>query len=408
MQTHNTPIPGLIFMLAGLTALGPLSTDAYLPAIPAIAENLGVSIHDVELSVSLFLAGFACGQLTGGPLSDRYGRRTAIFSGLGLFFLGAVAAMLANSVETLWAARILQGFGGGMSVVNSMAVIRDRHSGRESAQAMGRMAGILMTAPLLAPVLGTVLLEFSNWRSIFMFLAAYALLMILILAVRLPETRQPQAGPRPNPLRSYMAVLTHRTALGYLFSVAFSYAGLFAFITGSPGSYIHYYGASASLYTVLFGLNIVSLLACNQINIRLLHRLSSQQLLQRAQRVQLVVGIALFAAFTLTSAPLWLIVALIMLYIGVQGFIISNGMAGTSEFFPHTAATATALLGACGFAGGALSGALVGLLGDGTPLPMIAVMLGTTVLGNVLGTWLLPRGKTASSSQPQAETHAGN
>ncbi|MBV0934666.1 multidrug effflux MFS transporter [Marinobacterium weihaiense] len=402
MTTHTRHIPGLILMLAGLTALGPLSTDAYLPAMPAIADSLDASIHDVELSVSLFLAGFASGQITGGPFSDRYGRRRAIFTGLTLFFLGSLAALLSGTILTLWFARMLQGFGGGMSVVNSAAVIRDRHSGRDSAQAMSRMASILMVAPLLAPVLGTALLAVADWRSIFVFLAAYALLMILILGLRLPETRRHQPGPRPNPLRSYWAVLSHRSALGYLFSVAFSYAGLFAFITGSPGSYIHYYGASPALYTLLFGLNIVTLLACNRLNIRLLHRFTSQQLLQRAQRFQLLMASALLLVFVLTPAPLWLVVALIMLYIGVQGFIISNGMAGTSEFFPHSAATATALLGACGFAGGALSGALVGLLGDGTPLPMLAVMFGTCLLGNLLGTWLLPRraGDMAAEAEP--------
>ncbi|GAA0786438.1 multidrug effflux MFS transporter [Marinobacterium sediminicola] len=403
MTAKHLHIPGLILMLAGLTALAPLSTDAYLPAIPTIAAELGISIHQVELSVSLFLAGFACGQLTGGPFSDRFGRRKAIFTGLSLFFLGACAAMLANSIETLLAARILQGFGGGVSVVNSAAVIRDRHSGRESARAMSRMASILMTAPLLAPVLGTVLLEVANWRSIFFFLASYALLMLLVLWLKLPETRTPQPGPMPNPLRSYATILSHRTALGYLLSVAFSYAGMFAFITGSSGSYIHYYGASPSLYTVLFGLNIVTLLACNQINIRLLHRFSSQQLLQMAQRVQLLTAGILMLVFTLTEAPLWVVVVLIMFYIGVQGFVISNGMAGTSEFFPNMAATAAALVGASGFAAGALAGSLVGLLGDGTPLPMIAVMLTSSIAGNLLGLWLLPRSVRASHRCENAE-----
>lgn len=403
MTPRDIPIPGLIFMLAGLTALGPLSTDAYLPAIPSIAQGLGVSIHAVELSVSLFLAGFAGGQLIGGPFSDRYGRRRAIFIGLSLFLLGAIAAMLSNSVETLWAARMFQGFGGGLSVVNSAAIIRDRHSGRESAKAMSRMASILMTAPLMAPVLGTLLLEVSDWRSIFLFLAAYALLMILVLALRLPETRQPTSDPLPNPLRSYWSVLSHRSALGYLFSVAFSYAGLFAFITGSPGSYIDYYGASPGLYTVLFGLNVVTLLGCNQLNIRLLNRFTSQQLLQAGQRIQLLASLALVLCFLLLDAPLWLIVGLVMAYIGVQGLVISNGIAGTSEFFPRMAATATALLGACGFASGALAGAMVGLLGDGTPLPMIAVMFMATLLGNLLGYWLLPRLK-AGQSCPSVES----
>lgn len=113
MTPNTTPVAGLILMLAGLTALAPLSTDAYLPAIPAIADDLGVSIHDIELTVGLFLGGFALGQLFGGPYSDRFGRRTAIFTGLSIFLLGAVWAMLAESAHALWLARILQGFGAG-------------------------------------------------------------------------------------------------------------------------------------------------------------------------------------------------------------------------------------------------------------------------------------------------------
>lgn len=403
MSTKQIPIPGLIFMLAALTALAPLSTDAYLPAIPSIAEGLGVTIHDVELSVSLFLAGFSCGQLTGGPLSDRYGRRRAIALGLSVFFIGAGWASIAGSLGELWTARILQGFGGGLSVVNSMAIIRDRHSGRESAQAMGKMANILMLAPLLAPVLGTALLELGNWRLIFTFLSVYALLLLATLMLRLPETRRPSAEPLPNPVKGYWNVLKHRTARGYLCSLACSYAGLFAFITGSSGSYIDYYGASPAMYTVLFGLNIVTLLACNQINIRLLHRFTTQQLLQMGQRIQLTCGLLLVGAFLFFDAPLPVIVALVMLYIGVQGFVIANGMAGTSEFFPHSAATATALLGASGFGFGALAGSLVGLLGDGTPLPMLGVMLGTTVLGNLMGWWLLPRAHSIFKARAAAD-----
>lgn len=404
MSNQNAHIPGLLLMLAALMALGPLSTDAYLPAMPAIAEGLGVIIHDVELSVSLFLAGFSCGQLIGGPLSDHYGRRRAIFCGLSVFFAGAAWAAVATSIGELWTARMLQGLGGGLSVVNSMAIIRDRFAGRESAQAMGKMATIMMLAPLLAPVLGTVLLEMGSWRLVFFFLTAYALLLLITLMWRLPETRRPSSEPLPNPLQGYLNVLRHRTARGYLFSLACSYAGMFAFITGSSGSYIEFYGASPTLYTVLFGLNIITLLGCNQINIRLLHRFSTQQLLQLGQRIQLACGIALVIAFVVFDAPLAVIVGLVMIYIGVQGFVIANGMAGTSEFFPHTAATATALLGASGFSCGALAGGLVGLLGDGTPMPMLSVMMGTTILGNLLGWWLLPRKRNSKLNAQGAES----
>lgn len=391
MTPNTTPVAGLILMLAGLTALAPLSTDAYLPAIPAIADDLGVSIHDIELTVGLFLGGFALGQLFGGPYSDRFGRRTAIFTGLSIFLLGAVWAMLAESAHALWLARILQGFGGGVSVVNSMAIIRDRHSGRESAQAMSRMASIIMAAPLLAPVIGALILKVSDWRSIFLFLSVYGLVLALALFLRLPETLAPREGPLPNPLRNYLNVLRNRSARGYICSVAASYAGMFAFITASPGIYIGYYGISPSLYPVLFGANIITLLLCNRINIRLLHRFTPQQLLQGAQKVQLLAATGLLLGYLLTPAPVWMLLVLVMLFIGMQGFVMSNAMAGTSEFFPKTAATATALIGACGFATGAVGGVLTGLLGDGTPLPMVCIMFTGAISGFLLSRWLLPR-----------------
>lgn len=391
MTPKTVHIPGLILMLAGLTALAPLSTDAYLPAIPAISADLAVSIHDIELTVGLFLAGFALGQLVGGPYSDRFGRRTAVFTGLSIFLLGALWAILADSAQGLWMARILQGFGGGVSVVNSMAIIRDRHSGRESAQAMSRMASIIMAAPLLAPVIGALILKISDWRSIFVFLFGYGLILAIALFWRLPETLAPHQGPLPNPFRNYLSVLQNRSAVGYLCSVAASYAGMFAFITASPGVYIGYYGISPSLYPVLFGANIITLLLCNRINIRLLNRFSPQQLLQGAQKVQLLAASALLFGYLLTPAPVWMVLVLVMLFIGMQGFVMSNAMAGTSEFFPRTAATATALIGACGFAMGAVGGILTGLLGDGTPLPMVCIMFTGAVCGFLLSRWLLPK-----------------
>jgi DHA1 family bicyclomycin/chloramphenicol resistance-like MFS transporter len=201
-----------------------------------------------------------------------------------------------------------------------------------------------------------------------------------------------------NPLRNYLSVLQNRNALGYLCSVAASYAGIFAFITASPGMYIGYYGISPSVYPILFGANIVTLLLCNRINIRLLHRFSPQQLLQGAQKVQLLAATALLLGYLLTPAPVWMVLVLVMLFIGMQGFVMSNAMAGTSEFFPHTAATATALIGACGFATGAVGGILTGLLGDGTPLPMVSIMFAGAVSGFVLSRWLLPRQSASVST----------
>lgn len=396
-QTSNR---GLIWMLAGLISIGPLAVDAYLPAMPMIATSLATSIHDVELSLSIFLVGFALGQLVGGPFSDHYGRRGTILIGLGLFALGSLMASLSQSIQMLWLARLVQAFGGGMGVVNTMAVVRDLYSGREVARALSRVISIMMAAPLLAPFLGSLLLLISGWRSIFVVLVIYALLLLLVLLRTLPETRQPDTNlsQRPNPLQRYWQVMRHRTTLGFLFSTAFSQAGMFAFITGAALVYMQHYQISPQIFPFLFGMNIITLIACNRINVVLLNHYDPATLLKMGQGIQLLIGFVLLGSFLWFELPLWVLVMLIMLFIGQHGFIMGNGISSAVNYFPHNAATASALITATGFMMGAASGTLVGLLGDGSPIPMLSVMAACPVLGILLRS-LLHRG--LSSSTPQ-------
>jgi len=393
MNTKQTSNRSFIWMLAGLISVGPLAVDAYLPAMPVIASSLGVSIHQIELTLSVFLVGFALGQLIGGPLSDRYGRRATIISGLTLYVAGGLVAAFSTSIELLWVARLFQALGGGLGVVNTMAVIRDLYSGREAAKALSRVVAIMMAAPLFAPFLGSGLLLASGWRSIFIGLAVYGALLLAVLAWKLPETRRVSSGPSQSALRRYLEVLKHRPVLGFLVATAFSQASMFAFITGSSLLYMEYYGVSAQLFPVVFGLNILALIACNRLNVRLLGKASPLRILSIGQAMQLVTASLLLLVFLLVSPPLWLTVALIMLFIGMQGLIIANGMASAAEYFPHSAATTSAVMNASGFMMGALAGGAVGVLGDGSPLPLLGVMAASPLLGITLRR-LLHRGLT--------------
>ncbi|GLR62818.1 multidrug effflux MFS transporter [Marinospirillum insulare] len=393
MNTKQTSNRGFIWMLAGLISVGPLAVDAYLPAMPEIASSLSVSIHQIELTLSVFLVGFALGQLIGGPLSDRYGRRATIISGLSLYILGGLMAGVSDSIELLWIARLLQALGGGLGVVNTMAVIRDLYSGREAAKALSRVVAIMMAAPLFAPFLGSGLLLVSGWRSIFVALAVYGVLLLLMLAWKLPETKREATGPSQNALRRYLEVLKHRPVLGFLAATAFSQASMFAFITGSSLLYMEYYGVSAQLFPVVFGLNILTLIACNRLNVHLLNKFSPLQILSFGQSMQLVTASILLLAFIIVPLPLWVTVALIMLFIGMQGLIIANGMASAAEYFPQSAATTSAVMNASGFMMGALAGGAVGILGDGSPLPLLGVMAASPLIGITLR-YLLHRGLT--------------
>ncbi|MCL5050631.1 multidrug effflux MFS transporter [Aliidiomarina maris] len=386
--TPLAPIRGFAWMLAALVALGPLAIDAYLPAIPMMAEHFDTSLHQIELTLSLFLLGFAAGQLFGGPFSDRHGRRLTILIGLSLFMLGSLITAFGTQVEMLWLGRLLQAFGGGMGVVNTMAMVRDRYSGQESAQVLSQIVTILMIAPLAAPFIGSFLLLFADWRAIFLFLFTYAVILLLVLRRHLPETQNQAQVSMVNPVKRYLGVLKSRPALAFLFSVAMANAGMFAFITGSPGVYMGYFGASEQLYPFLFGANIVTLTLANQLNIRLLRRYSAKRILAFGQLIQIIMGICMVVSLIWLPLELWALVPLVMLFIGMQGLIVANGMSSATDFFPHSAATATALISASGFTLGAVSGALVGFIGDGSPLAMVGIMAACPIVGFGLRSWL--------------------
>jgi DHA1 family bicyclomycin/chloramphenicol resistance-like MFS transporter len=384
MKSSQLSLRSLLFLLAGLTALAPLAIDAYLPAIPSMAISFGTSIHHVELSLSLFLAGFAIGQLIGGPLSDHFGRRLTVFVGLSIFAFGTLGIIFSSSLSGLLLFRIIEALGGGMAIVNSGAIIRDVSSGRDSARNLSQMALIMMMAPLLAPVIGMGLLHITGWHGIFVFLLTYTVIITFFIYRNIPETRAKNEH-RPSAIQRYLAVLKHRQALGYLFALCFAYGGMFAFITGSPSVYMGFFNISETIYPLFFAANIVTMILANRINVRLLRYCNPSYLLSLGQSIQLVTGITLLSYVFIVDTPLLaVVVGLVMLFVGSQSFIVSNATSSTIEFFPNNSGTASALLGASGFAMGALSGSLVGLLGDGTPLPMALVMTGCIIMGITL------------------------
>ena len=384
MNPPVVALRSLILFLAALTAMAPLAIDAYLPAMPDMATFFDVSIHDVELSLSLFLAGFAIGQIVGGPFSDHFGRRAATGTGISLFCLGTLGIILSPSMEWVWLFRIIEAIGGGLAVVNSAAVIRDLSHGQDSARHLSNMAIIMMLAPLLAPLIGMLLLHISGWRLIFSFLLVYGLVIGSALFFRLPETRQIHEH-RPSAFRRYKMVLSNRYAVGFVLSQCFALGGMFAFITGSPSVYMGYFGISETIYPFLFGVNVVAMMFFNRLNIRLLNRYAAQRLLTIGQVGQLITAVLLFAYISLSTSPsLHVAMPLIIVFIGIMGLIVSNATSSTVEFFPSNSATATAVLGAAGFTTGALTGSLVGLLGDGSPWPMASIMLLCAITGPLL------------------------
>ncbi|MCW4152345.1 MULTISPECIES: multidrug effflux MFS transporter [Halomonadaceae] len=372
-------------LVAANTALAPFAIDAYLPAMAAIADTINASIHRTELSISVFLFGFALGQLCFGPMSDRLGRKPVLMSGLVVFLCASLMIMTADTLTSLLVWRFVQALGGGACVVNSAAIVRDCFSGREAARVMSTMAMIMMLAPLVAPAVGSLLLHMADWWLIFVFLAVYAGFLLWLLGTRLPETRDmslPAASPR-QVIRNYASVLRHREGMGYICAVAASFAGLFAFVTASPFLYLDYFSLSPGVYPFVFGVNVVMIAGSNRVNIYLLRKRTPQQNLRLGLAVQLVAAMGLVAATALNIASLAVVVPLVMLFTGMIGLITPNAISSLLDHFGHISATATALLGGIQFSCGALAGAMVGLFEVEHLWPMVLTMLAAALLGNV-------------------------
>lgn len=396
----------LAVLLAMLTAVAPLAVDMYLPAMKAMATDLSTAIHYVEISVSTFLFGFAIGQLIGGPLSDRFGRKPIIALGLILFALTSLMLTQTESLEQLLFLRALQAIGGGMATVNSSAMIRDLFAGDEMAKILSMVAIVMMSAPLVAPMLGAFVVSFFNWQAIFFSLAMYSIAVMLLLLWRLPETN-PRANIsvdnvrlKPKLWQSYKRVFTHRQAMGYIVAISFGFSGMFVFITSSAFTYMEYFSVSVQLFPFLFGANVLVMMIMNRINLWALNQYASSTILTAGLIIQLASGIALILA-SYTKPNLYWIVGLNMLFVGSLGLIAANATAGALNFFPDISGTATAVIGVTEFTLGALVGLLWSYLHEMHFLatqhhslsPMAWVMTSCALIA-LLGLKLLSRSKS--------------
>ncbi|MDZ7852390.1 MAG: Bcr/CflA family multidrug efflux MFS transporter [Halomonas sp.] len=384
-------------LVAANTALAPFAIDAYLPAMAAIAGHIGASIHHTELSLSSFLAGFALGQLVFGPVSDRVGRKPVLLGGLVVFLLASLVITTVASLGELLTWRFVQALGGGATVVNSAAIVRDCFEGREAAKVMSTMAIIMLMAPLVAPVVGSGLLYLAGWWLIFVFLAVYAGFLMWLLGTRLPETRPPgRSSATPSRvLANYVSVFRDRRAMGFIAAASMSFAGLFAFITASPFLYLEHFDLTPSLYPLVFGINVVAMVAANRLNIRLLRWRTPLQNLRLGLGIQLAAGLGLVFMVASGLESLATMVPLIVLFAGTIGLIAPNAITSLLDRFHHMSATAAALQGSLQFSSGALAGVLVGAFEVDSAWPVVSTMLGASLLANLGIRVLAGRGEQA-------------
>ncbi|MGW5670911.1 multidrug effflux MFS transporter, partial [Micromonospora sp. NPDC003776] len=309
----------LVLVLGSLIAIGPLTIDMYLPALPAIAVDLHTTSAAVQLTLTGTLAGLALGQLLIGPLSDAVGRRRPLLAGIALHIVASVLCVLAPDIAVIGVLRVLQGLGVAAASVVAMAVVRDLFSGAAFARLFSRLMLVMGAAPVLAPTLGSGLLRWSDWRGVFAALAVFGVLLAMVAAFGLAETLPPgrrRPGGVSTILRDYRALLRDRTFVGLVLVAGLAMAALFAYVSGSSFVFQQRYGLDEQQFGLVFGAGAVGLIGATQWNVRLLRRYSPQRILVTALGVGAVAGLVLvaFAATEVGGLPailvsLWAVLA---------------------------------------------------------------------------------------------------
>ncbi|MCW2653493.1 MAG: drug resistance transporter, Bcr/CflA subfamily [Mycobacterium sp.] len=391
----------MIVVLGALVALGPLTIDMYLPALPKIGDDLGVSSSVVQLTLTGTLAGLALGQLIVGPLSDSLGRRLPLISGIVLHMLASILCIASPNIVMLGAARTLQGIGASAAMVVAIAVVGDLFAESVAATVLSRLMLVLGVAPVVAPSLGAAVLLHASWHWVFAVLVVLAGGLLLLAALALPETL-PRDHRRPLRVRgiaaTYAELLRDPKFVILVLVAALGMSGLFAYIAGAPFVLQGRFGLGQQAFALVFGAGAVALIGATQFNIVLLKRFSPQTIVLWAL-VAAVAACAAFVALAVSHAgglagfvvPVWAILA-------SMGFVVPNAPAVALTRHPEASGTSAAVLGAAQFGLGAAVAPVVGVLGNNAIALAVVMTSGMAVALLALLSVSLPSREAASEA----------
>ncbi len=386
----------LTALLASLTAIGPLSIDLYIPALPDIGRLLGAPESEVQLTISVYLAGFAGGQLVYGPVSDRHGRRPVLLVALGIFCIATLMCAVAPSIETLIAARFVQGFGASGAMVLARSVVRDLYEGPRAGRELSVMATIMGLAPIVAPLIGGVVQTVLGWRADFVFILMAGMICLLSAFLLLPETRGKSAAVHSfrEVLRSFGIIGRHRDFVGNIALVALSFGGLFAWISGSPFVLQDLYGLSALSYGVAFAIAAVGFVAGSFVAAQIVGRVGLDRTIGIGAAVVAIAGVALIAS-TLFLPRVGLSLSIpVALFLAGMGMLMPQAFAAALQPFPDRAGAASSLGGVIQQCAAAAMGVAVGHMLGTTAWPLVLPMAAAGFL--TLAVWLAMRAERFS------------
>ena len=366
---------GLTLLLGTLSAVGPLSTDMYLPAFPRIGAEFG---GGAQLTLAAWFAGLACGQMMQGVLADRFGRRVPLLAGTALYTLASAGCALAPGLVSFSVWRLLAALGASASMVVPRAVVRDLTEGAATARLLARLMLVTGVVPILAPTLGGALLAVADWRVIFWVATVYGVVSCALVWRYLPDTLPETMRIRLSPagiVARYAAIGMERSFATNALAGAAGMAGMFAYLAGSPGLFIGLLHFSPTQYGMVFGANAAGFIAAAQVNARLVGRLGVGRVVRLAARTLLAAALALGVVALSGRVATWTVMPPISLAVASLGFLMPAAVAAALARHAAHAASASALMGTWQFALGAASSTLAGLLANGTAVPMAALLL---------------------------------
>jgi MFS transporter, DHA1 family, multidrug resistance protein len=334
----------LLILLSVLSAIAPISIATYLPAMPSMAEYYNLPISYIELSLSIFMFGFSLGQLFGGPISDRKGRKFCSLLGLFGFSFFSFLIIFSTTVYELWIYRFLEAFFAGFIVINATAIIRDLYSGNEAAKYFSLLGSIRSIVPMVAPMIGALILFFAPWKGIFAFLTIYSLFLAFLIIKDLEET---YTYTKRNIIESYISVLSHKKAMMIMFILALGFSSMFSIITKLSFIYMEHFHVGVNLFSLYYGLNFVLLMVLATLNTKFMKYFSQLNILKTAVSVQIVFA-AIFTFFY-KDLTLYSTIIILGIYIAMNGLIYGNATSMVLENFSKNAGVASALIGVIQF-----------------------------------------------------------
>ena len=383
-----------ILVLGSLTALGPFSIDMYLPGFEDIAKSLDTTVARVGLSLATYFVGISLGQLLYGPLLDRHGRKKPLYAGLALYIAATVVCMQARDINTLIILRFIQAVGSCAAQVAAMAMVRDLFGPKDSAKVLSLLLLVLGASPMIAPTAGGYIVTTLGWRAIFLVLLILGVVILALSIFFLPDSYPADRGfsLKPGPIvRNFITVLSVPQFLIYVFVQALAFAGLFAYVSGSPVVFMDIFHLDKRAYGWVFAGLSVAFIGLSQFNSLLLRRYTSQQIIRVALMGQVVVAAAFLGCAMAGLLGLASTIAFLFLFLACLGFTNPNAAALAMAPFAKNAGTASSLLGALQLGVGALASTGVSAFADGTTTPMVAIIAGTSFLA--LGVLVLGRKK---------------